>query len=63
MSTQACYPHPPHPYEPYGSPGYAWPSYGTTAVIPMPVSEERIREIIREELRAALNYMKNGETK
>ena len=65
MSTQACYPGDPYPqphYPCWQQPHYPLPTYGTgvtTWIWPgQPVTEERIREIIREELREALKGLK-----
>jgi hypothetical protein len=62
VSAQACYPGDPWPYPapiqphwPYG-PGYY--GAGSTSWTPPPPTEERIREIIREEIRAALKELK-----
>jgi hypothetical protein len=59
MSAQSCYPgdhipYPWYPYLPYGTAGYPLPTYGTTTVIATPITEDRLREVIREELRAIL---------
>lgn len=62
MSAQACYPSypgdpwPNYPAWPYGHPGY----YGTSTVYlnGPTLTEDRIREIIREELAAALKALK-----
>lgn len=65
MSAQSCYPGDPWPH-PYGPPHWQqpWcPSYGTAATFTwpgMPVTEDRIREIIREELAAALKALKES---
>lgn len=70
MSTAAgdpwphnCYPYGPggwpHPhYVPYGAPGMPMQGAGTTTYIPTPITEDRIREIIREELTRALESLK-----
>jgi hypothetical protein len=62
MNAQACYPgdpYPYYPYHPYGTAGYPWPTYGTTTVITTPpLTDERIREILREELQKALKELK-----
>ena len=58
MSTQACYPGDPQPYypcPPYWQGPHVVPSYGTGITTWNPaVTEERLREIIREELAAVL---------
>lgn len=62
MSAQACHSGDPYPYgvpaypyyhHPYDTHPMPW-QYGSYSFTPYPITEERIREILREELRAVL---------
>ncbi len=61
MSAQACYPGDPYPGPYWQGPYPCYPQYGTAITTwYAPLTEDRVREIIREELTKAREALKKA---